>query len=151
MEKVATAALSLLIGLVGLWTGFRQLKNRRELDRWPATPGRVVERGTFVPKNVGGGSPAFRYAPLVRYAYTVGGTEFAGDSINPRRIQLPTTGSKPWAEKRAASFADGVAVRYNPEDPAESFLVQTPRAKLYMVIAGSCFALLLGALFCLAK
>jgi hypothetical protein len=151
MEKIATAAFSLLIGVVGIWTALARLRDRRELARWPTARGRVTERGTFVPQNVGGGPPAFRHAPLVRYAYTVGGREFSGDSINPKRVQLPTTGSLGWAERRAASFADEVTVRYNPADPAESFLEQTPKRRLYLVIVGSCLALLVGALFCFAR
>ena len=151
MEKIAAATLSLLIGLVGLWTGFRQLRNRKELERWGTTAGRVIERGTDrvrTPNRIG---PAFRYAPLVRYAYRVDEREFVSDAINPKRIQLPSHNTEQWARQRAASVADEVTVHFNPSDPAESFLIQTPKIMLYLIIFGSCLALLFGAIFCLTK
>ncbi|MFN2596916.1 MAG: DUF3592 domain-containing protein [Pyrinomonadaceae bacterium] len=151
MEAIFAGAFGLLLGAVGLWTGFRQLRNRAALERWHTTPGRVIERGTFIPSNVHAAAPAFRHAPLVKYTYEVGGRQFVNDSINPKRIQLPSTSSLKWAERRAASFADEVTVRYNPQDPAESFLVQTPKRMLYLVIAASCFALLFGAFTLLTK
>ena len=36
----------------------------------------------------------------------------------------------------AKSFPDDVTVHYNPADPGESFLIQTSRLMLYIVIAG---------------
>jgi hypothetical protein len=151
MEKIAVGAFSFLIGVVGIWTGFIQLRNRRGLNLWPATKGRVIERGAYIPTGTAASGAAFRYAPLVRYAYQVGGREFVNDCINPKRIQLPTHNTKQWAQKRAASFADEVTVYYNPADPNESFLVQTPKIMLYLIIVGSCLALLFGVLFCAPK
>ena len=49
----------------------------------------------------------------------------------------------------AESFPDEVVVNYNPEDPGESFLVQTPKVMLYIVIGASCLAILFGLLFLL--
>jgi hypothetical protein len=151
MEKIAAAAFSLLIGVVGLWTGFKQLRNRKELNRWNTTTGKVIERGTYQVSTAVRSAPAFRHAALVRYAYQVDGKEFVNDSINPKRIQLPTHNTVQWAQKRAASFPDEVTVHYNPADPAESFLVQTPKSMLYIVIVASCVAILFGLMFCLTK
>lgn len=49
METILAGSFGLLIGIVGLWTAFRQLRNREALDRWPTTKGRVIERGVFQP------------------------------------------------------------------------------------------------------
>jgi hypothetical protein len=147
MERIISAAFSLLIGSVGLWTGFKQLRNRRELNQWPTTSGRVIERGTFQPDVPTMGPPAFRHSPLVKYVYEVSGKEFTNDRIRPKRIQQPEHNTKKWAQKRASSFADQVTVHYNPADPSESFLVQTSRAMLYIVIGASGLAILFGLLF----
>jgi len=149
MERIISAAFSFLIGTVGLWAGFKQLRNRTKLTAWPMTKGRVIERGTFQPDIPALGPPAFRHAPLVKYVYQIGGKEFTNDRIRPKRIQQPQHNTKKWAEKRAESFADEVTVHYNPEDPSESFLVQTSKAMLYIVIGSSCLAILFGLLFLL--
>jgi hypothetical protein len=149
MERIISAAFSFLIGTVGLWAGFKQLRNRTNLNTWPTTKGKVIERATYQPFIPAAGPPAFRHSPLVKYVYQVSGKEFTNDSIRPKRIQLPQHNTKKWAQKRADSFADEVTVHYNPEDPSEAFLVQTSGAMLYIVIGASCLAILLGLLFLL--
>jgi hypothetical protein len=146
MEAIFAGAFALLIGIVGLWTGLRALKMRATLDRWPTTKGKVIERGTFTP-DYASGSPAFRHAPLVKYVYQVGGKEFVNDRLQPKRIQQPRHNTQAWAQKRSAEFPDDVNVHYNPADPGESFLVQTSKKTLYLVIAASCLAILLSLLF----
>jgi hypothetical protein len=79
----------------------------------------------------------------VRYVYQVSRKEFTNDSIRPKRIPLPRHNTKESAQKMAESFPDDVTVIYNPEDPGESFLVQTSRAMLYIVCGASCLAILL--------
>jgi hypothetical protein len=44
-----------------------------------------------------------------------------------------------------------VTVHYNPEDPSESFLLQTPKVLLYIVIVASCLAIMYGLMFLLIK
>ncbi len=149
METIIAGAFGLLIGIVGLWTGFRQLKNRAALDLWSTVKGKVIERGTYQPNIATLSTPAFRHAPFVKYVYQVNGKEFGNDRIHPKRIQLPEHSTRKWAHKRAESFADDVAVHYNPEDPSESFLVQTPKRKLYILMGCACVALLFGVMFLL--
>lgn len=151
MERVLASAFGLLIGLVGLWAGLKQLKNRKALNRWPTTNGRVVERGVFEPSSIMTSAPAYRFSPLVKYVYEVNGQEFFSDRINPQRIQQPAHNTRKWAEKRAASFSEVVIVHYNPEDPGEAFLIQTSHAMLYVVVAASCVALLFSGVLLLVK
>lgn len=151
MEAIISCAFALLIGGVGVWAGFKQLRNRKVLNGWRTTRGKVLERGTYQPDVPSLGPPAFRYAPLVKYAYRVDGREFVNDCIRPKRIQLPQHNTREWARKKAASFADEVTVHYNPEDPSESFLVQTPKIMLYIVIVASCLAMMYGLMFLLIK
>lgn len=150
MESTIAGIFGLLLGIAGLWTGFHTLRNRATLNTWSTTKGKVIERGTYQVKTVRS-VPAFRYAPLIKYAYQVNGKEFVNDCIHPKRIQLPEHSSKKWAGKRVKSFADDVVVHYNPDDPRESFLVQTPKSKLYIVLGCSCVAIMLGVLFLLPQ
>ena len=149
MERIISIAFAFLIGSVGLWAGLKQLRNRVALNSWPTTKGKVIERGTFRPFIPAAGPPAFRHSPLVKYVYQVSGKEFISDSIRPKRIQLPQHNTKKWAQKKAESFPDEVSVHYNPEDPSESFLLQTSRLMLYVVVVSSCLAILFGLLFLL--
>jgi len=151
MEKIFAGVFSLLIGVIGIWTGFRQLKNRTILNRWNTTKGKVIEHGVYQPNIATLSSGGFRYAPLVRYSYQVDGKEFVNDCIHPKRIQAVQHNTRKWAQKRLESFPDDVTVYYNPEDSSESYLVQTPKTILWIVIAASCFAVLLGLLFFLAR
>jgi hypothetical protein len=151
MEGIIARAFCLLIGIGGLWTGFMQLRNRAALNRWHTTKGRVVERGTYQPNIATLSVSAFRHAPLVKYVYHVHGKEFVNDRIRPKRTQLPEHSTKEWAQKKAGSFADEVIVHYNPEDPGESFLIQTSKGTLYTVIGISCLVLLFGVMSFLMK
>jgi hypothetical protein len=151
MEGILAAAFAWVIGFVGLWTGFKQLRNRSALNNWPIAKGKVIERGTYQPNIPTTGPSAFRYAPLIKYNYQVDGKEFTGDSIRPKRIQQPQHNTQKWAQETASKFADEVVVHYNPEDPSESFLVQTPAILLYVVICASCLALLFGTVLLLTK
>ena len=146
MEWIAAGIFGLLIGVVGLWTGLKQLKNRSELNRWPTTPGRVMERGVYQPNIPSLGPPAFRHAPLVKYVYHVDGKEFTNNCISPKRIQLPAINTYKWAQKKAASFPDAVMVRYNSADPTESYLKQTSLIALVIVVTVSCLVGLYGIL-----
>ncbi len=149
MEAIISGAFALLIGIVGLLTGYFQLRNRVKLNQWPTSTGKVIERGTFQPDTPTRSPPAFRHAPLVKYVYQVSGRDFINDRIRPKRIQQPEHNTKEWALKRAASFPDEVTVHYNPEDPGESFLLQTSRSVLYVVIVASSLAILFGLMFLL--
>ena len=146
MESIIAGVFGLLIGTVGLWTGLRALKTRAALDRWPTTSGRVIERGTFTP-DYASGPPAFRHAPLVKYVYQADGKDFVNDRIHPKQIQQPRHNTEEWAQNRAESFPDDVVVHYNSADPGDSFLVQTPKKLLYLVIGVSCLAILFSGFF----
>jgi hypothetical protein len=144
MEKIAAGIFSLLLGSVGLWTGLRQLKNRRMLSKWKTAPGKVIERGTYRPKIASLSASAFRYSPLVKYSYQVNGAEFINDAIHPARIQLPRHSSRQWAQKQAETFPSEVMVYYNSENPGESYLIMTSKLVLATVVALGVLLILIG-------
>jgi len=150
MENLIAGLFGLLLGVVGVVTGITLLKKRTQFNQWKTTKGRVIERGTYQPDIPMLSAPAFRYSPLVRYQYQVAGKEFVSNSILPKRIQLPKHNTVKWAQKQAEAFPEEVTVYYNPEDPAETYLVLTSRRVLYVVLAASLFSLLVGLLFLLA-
>jgi hypothetical protein len=149
MENLIAGIFGLMLGLAGLWTGIKALKNRALADRWQTTNGRVIERGVYQPDQPMLSAPAYRHAPLVRYQYEVGGKEFVSNSILPRHIQLPRHNTKKWAQEQADSFPDEVLVHYNPAAPADSYLTNASRTGLYAVLIFSTIALLIGGLFLL--
>lgn len=151
MESLAAGIFSLLLGIVGLWTGLMQLRNRVALRRWQTTKGKVVERGTYQPNAPALGPPAFRHSPLVKYVYQVDGREFVNNSIYPKRMQLPPRNTVQWAQKRADSFSEEVIVHYNTSDPSDSYLTLTSARVLYMVNAVSCLLVLVGVLILLMR
>ena len=150
MENLIAGCFGMLIGVVGVWTGFKQLRNRTVLQNWKTVTGRVIERGTYVPQFAMLSVPAFRHAPLVKYRYTVDGKEFVSSSIHPDRIQRPQHNTIKWARQKAEKFADEVVVHYNPENASESYLVLTSTWVLMLVIASSCVVMLVGGLFLLS-
>ena len=149
MENLIAGIFGLVVGVGGLVTALVGLKNRTRLNRWTTTKGKVIERGIYRPDQPMLSAPAFRYAPLVRYQYHVQGREFVSHSILPKRIQLPRHGTKKWAQKQAESFPAEVVVYHNPEDPGESYLIQTSKTTMAVLIGASCVTLIIGALFLL--
>ena len=150
MEQLIAGLFGLVLGVVGLVTAITLFKKRSAFSLWKTTQGTVIERGAYQPDIPMLSAPAFRYAPLVRYSYTVDGKEFISNTIFPRRIQLPQRSKKQWAERKAQAFPDDVTVHYNPDDPGESYLVMTSKLTLGVVVAASCFATIVGVLFLLA-
>ena len=151
MENLVAGLFGLLLGMIGVVTGFMLLKRRTQFNRWKTTNGRVIERGTYQPDIPMLSAPAFRHAPLVKYQYEVEGKEFVSNSILPKRIQAPQHNTTKWAQKKADSFPDEVLVYYNPEDPSESYLIQTSKATLYTVITASGLVVLVGLAFLLIR
>jgi Protein of unknown function (DUF3592) len=144
MERIISGIFALLIGFGGLLTGLKALKNRKILNQWKTTKGKVIERGIYQPDIPMLSPPAFRYSPLVRYTYQVDGKDFENNYILPKRIQAPQHSTQKWAQKKADSFPSEVTVHYNSADPSESYLIQTSKATLYLLLTLSVLVLLIG-------
>src|SRR5262249_35166560 len=104
MEAIIGAGFAFLIGVVGLWTGFKQLRNRTMLSRWPTTQGRVIERGTCQPYLATATQSAFRHAPLVRYVYQVGGKEFTNNQFERNESNNRNAARKHGQKRRPPHF-----------------------------------------------
>lgn len=148
MENMVAGIFGLIIGITGILTGIFQLRNIARLKSWKTTGGKIIERGTFQVTNTRQRSSALKFAPLVKYVYQVEGREYTNDAVEPRHIELPRHNTVEWAEKRAASFPDNPTIYYNPENPADSFLVPTKsKANFYLIMGASFVVILVSLIF----
>jgi hypothetical protein len=114
------ALLTIFFGLVALYVARRGYAVVSKVADWPTVPGRIMERG------VRGGR---YYKAYARYTYAVDGTEFENDQVYP----IPGTYSLAWQMRRVVeALPNEPEVRYNPAQPARSFLVPQPMATLHI-------------------
>ncbi|MCC7250114.1 MAG: DUF3592 domain-containing protein [Lysobacter sp.] len=89
----------------------------QEVERWPATQGRLLERS--LEKN--GYSDGSTYLVKVRYGYSVAGRRYESDRIAFGYVRSSGLDSHR-AIYEKLMLGDSVRVRYNPDDPAEATL-----------------------------
>lgn len=134
MEILIAGIFGLLMAVVIICISFAQWGNFSQLNSWKATAGKVIERGTFRVTHSTLSKSAFQHAPLVKHVYKINGQEFTGDAILPKDMHLPEQSAVKWAQAGAASFPGDLMVYYNPENPANSFLVPVSRKKLHVIV-----------------
>jgi len=123
-------------GIYALARGFRDLARAIDSEDWPAVDGEILDAGV----DTDFASRGRMYSAAVRYRYSAGGVAHEGDRIafgGP----IETSWRGP-AEKTAARYRKGAAVkvRVSPTDPSQSVL--EPGAKWYIyvvIIAGAIF------------
>jgi hypothetical protein len=108
---------------------WREQRKALAARRWPKTTGRVVASGvreTTVrvrrSTSVASYRMAIRYAPQVRYEYSVGGRRYQGERLHLGATILSSEAGD--AARQAGRFPVGleVAVYYNPADPEDATL-----------------------------
>lgn len=142
MSAVALAILTIIFGVTALWIARRARALILRSRDWPTVQGRILERG------VGEAMGARRsYLPRVKYTYSVGGKSFTGDQV----YQIRRTG---WIYRTVRKLVDGlpeeIAVHYNPENPAESYLLWNPWGTVLIALIFGIGAILFGLLQLLA-
>ncbi len=134
---MAYALLSLFAGALALWMARKVYTAVRIGRSWPSVPGRILERGVGSPMKAHGRS----YLPHVKYRYTVDGTDYTND-------QVYAVGSVGGYRERVQKLVDGLPdplpVRYDPQDPARSFLLLNPGWIAWLSLAFGVFAILLA-------
>ena len=74
--------LLVILGLVSLWGARYWMRLRRQVNAWPVVRGHVTARHAIQPTDRGRTStPAFRWAPDVRFSYRVDDTDYIGEKI----------------------------------------------------------------------
>jgi hypothetical protein len=142
---IVYAVFAFGLGLVGLYAARSTHRLRKRVRAWPSVRGRVTLRRTIQPTDRGRLSqPRFRWAPDVRYTYSVDGVEYEGDKTT---LPWSSTGSRKRAEKVLARIPDETDVRYDPADPKTSCLWPPGRLNVAMWAVAGVVVFLLGFLY----
>ena len=90
-------------------------------QNWPSVQGRIDESRVTSLTSTSQGHTTTRYAPEVKYTYSVMGTPYQGSHIG---FGLTISGLHPNAEKVVKRFPAGETrpVYYNPQNPAQAVL-----------------------------
>lgn len=121
-----------LAGAIFLFIDSRKKPKVGEIDieEWLTTGGKVISA------KLSKQHADETYEPIVKYVYTVDGTEYHGSMIFPG--QKHTNSKKDAAQeildKHPANMY--VPVRYNPENPEDSALEAQPHPMNYIALAG---------------
>jgi len=130
------------IGAGALWVAARLRREARRSRHWLTLTGRILCRGVISLQ-----SDARSFTPRVRYSYTVAGKEYVGDRVY-------RTGSvgrlKASAQRLTDSLPESIPVHYNPENPAEAYLLTEPAAYYWITLSFGVGALLWGVVRALA-
>lgn len=141
MESIIAIIFSLLIGGAALAIGLNTMRVNRRVKRWPTVEGTLVDRDV-VPSTGGSVTNSGpRYQAKVTYTYEVAGQSYAGDKIV---AYGNITGSREAMQQEVDGFSDRLAVRYNPENPADSCLKAQPSWWAFGALAGAALCFLVG-------
>jgi hypothetical protein len=115
------------IGTVALYALKSNKEERTEMLGWPSVPGRITDRA-LERSHTGAASSGYTYTPAFRYAYSLDGVEYNGDT----RTLAWSTGTNRWmARRRMARTPDTLPVLYDPADPARSTLAPPGRTDVW--------------------
>lgn len=125
-----TGILLLIIGFFAFITAVRLLVSYFRLKKWKVVNGKLIKKEVELTSKAGSlGPPAFRYESFVQYRYSVNGKEYEGNKIYPFGWM---TSSYKNRKKFIEKFSDSVEIKYNPQNPADSYLLLH---SLYLSIA----------------
>jgi hypothetical protein len=119
---LALVAIMSVIGAYLIYSGLKNRKLAKASELWPTAGGRVlateITKRTYRDKNR---TTHTFYKPHVRYAYSVGGADYAGEVIRFGDVEK---GHITLAEEVTGKYPVGsiVAVRYDPDDPKRATL-----------------------------
>jgi Protein of unknown function (DUF3592) len=131
---VIVFAVILVLCGIGLLFGARYTMRKGEtISAWPRAQGRITAKQAVFQTdlNTAGTAKRDRYAPEVRYVFSVDGVEYEGATITPETRSLS---SRARAERKVAKIPDDPQVYYDPADPKTSCL--TPPGKSDVAFIG---------------
>ena len=116
------------IGAFALYALKGNREERAEMLGWSTAPGRITDR-TLERSAAMTTKGGYTYTPAFRYAYSVDGVEYSGDT----RDLSYSSGSNRWIAKRMmARVPDAPPVLYDPTDPAKSALTPPSRSDVWV-------------------
>lgn len=141
-----TGILLLIIGFFAFITGIRLLVSYFRLKKWKVVNGKLIRKEVELTSKAGSlGPPAFRYESFVQYRYLVNGKEYEGNKIYPFGWM---TSSYKNRKKFIEKFLDSVEIKYNPQNPADSYLLLHSLYLSIAILFSSLLTLFIG-LICL--
>lgn len=128
--------LFLFFSGLSFWAGRHFSREIRRARDWPTVPGKILERGVGEPMGA-----SRTYMPHVKYEYTVDGKEYTNDQV----YVIRRTGNLADAVRRLVDgLPDPVTVHYNPQNPAEAWLISNSWGIFWVLMFVGVLALLLG-------
>ncbi len=136
--RIASYIVTIVL-LAGLSVGFgvhAGWQQQQMLRTYQAAPASVDQNETRTSR-LGG------YEPDVRFTYTVAGKTYESQQAAPLRV----SGSREWAEGITRRIqAEGSNAYYNPQDPAQAYLIPIGRFRPYGLILAGLAILAIGVL-----
>jgi hypothetical protein len=127
ISQILTAAFTFAGSGLAVRIAARLRSESRKSRNWPTVSGKILERGVE-PMQTGRQS----FSPKVRYSYTVGGTEYAGQQV----YRTGRAGSlKQSAQRLVDGLPESIPVHYNPDNPSEAFLLANPDRVFWIALA----------------
>src|SRR6202012_1603699 len=138
ISRIFIAALTFAASAIAFWVSARLRRDFNRTRNWPTAPGKIVQRGTTPMQ-----SDARSFTPEVKYVYTVGGKEYAGQQFyctgRVGSTQKPT-------QRLVNALPDSIPVHYNPANPSDAFLLPNPPTIFWIAVALGFAALVWGLL-----
>ena len=152
--RITIAVISLVIGLVIAFFGYRKWADHDPVLDWSTTKGvilsskkesklaetssdaNVYNTGVFGTQVRGSKRNVYNYFVKLEYSYTVNGEEYRSSQIYPH--QDPSFSSEGDATELKTRFFKNkkVTVYYNPRNPNKTYLIyDTPSVALYVICA----------------
>ncbi len=135
---VAYAVVTLLLGVAALWAGVRVAGQMQRRRAWPTATGTVRFRRLAVARQLRGR----QFAPCVTYDYEVRGRTYRNDQVY---AIAGTSASARRMMRVVEALPSTVSVHYDPDDPAQSYLLPNSRATPWIIGSIGGLTVLLGA------
>jgi hypothetical protein len=131
-------AFFVVLGIVLFAFGIRQLRKAKLAESWPTTPGVIQSCELRQHSSTDDdGMTSYTYEPVVQFSYSFMGVSYSGSQY--RMGSRGTSFNRKKAETIANRYpvSRQVAVRYNPDNPAEAVLeLGSASGPLWMIIGG---------------
>jgi hypothetical protein len=135
-------AFFLVLGIVLFALGIRQQRKAKLAESWPTTPGVIhsceLRQHSSTDND---GMTTVTYEPVIQFSYRFMGVSYTGSQY--RMGSRGVSFSRKKAETIASRYPDNsqVAVRYNPDNPAEAVLELGSASGPLLMIIGGVFAI----------
>ena len=140
LKTIITDLVFLIIGILFLTIGIRNIKMAKACEDWPSVQGTIVS--SYVERSSGGRRSSGGYYPRVRYNFFLDGKYFENKRIS---FISQKKSSRAKAEVIASEYKKGqsVEVFYSPKNPEHSVLVKEYSKGIYLLPAFGLGALII--------